>query len=301
VLLADEIDGSTSPETLARVDVVARATPSQKLRLVEALRASGEIVAVTGDGVNDVPAIKAADVGIAMGERGTQSAREVASIVLLDDNFRTIADAVSEGRQLFVNLQMAFIYLLLVHIPLVVSAAFVPLMDNPILYLPVHIVIVELFIHPTALLAFQQSAPAGVLQAIPRNGPSHFFSRHTWLVVAGGGLFLALVLVVGFELAFEASGQLEQARSLVLAMLVMWSAAMTLGLTRTQHGIGLVVSLVSIVVVVGLIQVPAVAALLHLAPLSVVDWAIVAATGGPALGVAAMARRSLYANTAPFA
>ena len=301
VLLADELDGTSSAMALSRVDVVARATPSQKLRLVEALQAAGETVAVTGDGVNDVPAIKAADVGIAMGERGTQSAREVASIVLLDDNFRTIADAVAEGRQLFVNLQMAFIYLLLVHIPLVTSAAFVPLMDNPILYLPVHIVIVELFIHPTALLAFQQAASSGALQAIPRDEPSHFFTQQTWLVVGGGGLFLALVLIVGFEFSFQRNGQIEQARALVLAMLVVWSTAMTLGLTRTQRGVGLVVPLVSLLVVVVLIQMPPAAALLHLSPLTVMDWALVLVTGALSLGVATLARQSLFAKAAPLA
>lgn len=301
VLMADEIEGSDQALLLARVDVVARATPMQKLRLVEGLRAAGEVVAVTGDGVNDVPAIKAADVGIAMGERGTQSAREVAAIVLLDDNFRTIADAVSEGRQLFVNLQMAFIYLLLVHIPLVVSAAFVPLMDNPILYLPVHIVIVELFIHPTALLAFQQAASPGALQAIPRDGPSHFFTRQTWLVVGGGGLFLALLLIVGFELAFQYHGQIEEARALVLAMLVVWNAAMTLGLTGTQRGMGLVVPLVSLAVVAALIQLPVFAGLLHLAPLSITEWIIVTTSGALSFGVATMARQSLFAKAAPLA
>jgi len=301
VLLADDIDATSSTEALSRVDVVARATPSQKLRLVEALRAAGETVAVTGDGVNDVPAIKAADVGIAMGERGTQSAREVASIVLLDDNFRTIADAVAEGRQLFVNLQMAFIYLLLVHIPLVTSAAFVPLMDNPILYLPVHIVIMELCIHPTALLGFQQAAASGVLQAIPRDGPSHFFARPTWLIVGTGGLLLSFVLLAAFEHSFSRSGDIAEARALVLAMLAFWSAAMTLGLNRARSGIGVLVPLVSFLIVVVLIEVPAVAVLLHLAPLPGMDWALVLLTGALSLGVAILARQSLFAKAAPLA
>ena len=104
----DQLLATGDGERLRSVDVVARAVPAQKLTLVKALQAEGEIVAVTGDGVNDVPALQAADIGIAMGERGTRSAREVASIVLLDDNFRTIVNAISEGGQLYRNLRLSF-------------------------------------------------------------------------------------------------------------------------------------------------------------------------------------------------
>src|SRR5450759_2961004 len=107
--------------------------------LVQALQQAGEIVAVTGEGDNDVPALQAADVGIAMGERGTRSTRE-ASIVLLDDNFGTIVQAIGEGRQLFRYLQLSFQYVLLLHIPLVITAAVIPLVGYPILYLPLHII-----------------------------------------------------------------------------------------------------------------------------------------------------------------
>ena len=105
------------------VDVVARAMPANKLALVRRFQAAGHVVAVTGDGVNDVPALQAADIGIAMGERGTRSAREAAAVVLLDDNFRSIVGAIAEGRQLFRNLQRSFAYLLMLHLPLVVTAA----------------------------------------------------------------------------------------------------------------------------------------------------------------------------------
>ncbi len=299
VMLADAIDEGITPSALQQVDVVARATPSQKFRLVEALRAAGEIVAVTGDGVNDVPAIKAADVGIAMGERGTQSAREVASIVLLDDNFRTIADAVAEGRQLFVNLQMAFIYLLLVHIPLVLSAAFVPLMDNPILYLPVHIVILELFIHPTALLAFQIPAGAGALRPIPRDGPSHFFMLRTWVRVVGCGILLAVILVASFEWVAAQGGTEGHARSLVLAMLAAWSASIALALNRSTRGIGAIVPVVSALVVAGLVQLPFLSGFVHLEALHGADWLAIGATSVIAVLLTGFVRASLYARLTP--
>ncbi|MBK7842707.1 MAG: cation-transporting P-type ATPase [Bdellovibrionales bacterium] len=149
-----------NPKFLKGIDVVARCTPMQKFRIVMALKFAGEMVAVTGDGVNDVPALKAADIGIAMGERGTRSAKEVSSIILSDDNFSTIVNAIREGRQLFRNLAMSFEYLLLIHIPLVLGAAIVPLIGYPLVYLPVHIVWLELVIHPTALFAFQAVASA---------------------------------------------------------------------------------------------------------------------------------------------
>ena len=185
------------------MDVIARAKPAQKLMLVKSLQAGGEIVAVTGDGVNDVPALQAADVGVAMGERGTRSAREVAAIVLLDDNFRTIVGAIREGRQLFQNLRSSFQYLLMIHIPFVVTATLIPLAGYPLLYLPVHIVLLEIMIHPTAMLAFQEPADRVLARRTHIAGRAQFFGFGEWVVIVLTGIVISAMVMAGYLRSLE--------------------------------------------------------------------------------------------------
>jgi Ca2+-transporting ATPase len=271
-------------EGLRGIDAVARAVPAQKLDIVRALQRAGEIVAVTGDGVNDVPALQGADVGIAMGERGTRSAREAASIVLLDDNFRTITRAIAEGRQLFRNLQLSFAYLLMVHIPLVLTAALIPFAGFPLLYLPSHIVWLELIIHPTAILAFQQAAPADVLTAADRSASARFFDGRDWLLIGAVGTLITLALSAGYAWGLGPEQTVERARAMALAVLVVASAAVSLGLS---HGRGLAAASLAVTAILSaivLIQVPPTARLLHLSPLHAEDW-IAAAVSGVAAGL----------------
>ena len=259
--------------TLREVDVIARATPPQKLTLVRALRGTGDIVAVTGDGVNDVPALQAADIGIAMGERGTRSAREIAAIVLLDDNFRTIVGAIAEGRQLFRNLQLSFAYLLIFHIPFVVSALAVPLLGYPLLYLPVHIVWVELILHPTALLVFQE-LPVGGLAPARRDRVTAFFSRGEWaLIIVVGGL-ITCVVIGGYVWNVEARGSAEHGRAMAIATLALASAALAATFSRLRTGMARLITALTLASTVLIIQTPVLAVALHLEPLHMKDWGI---------------------------
>jgi Ca2+-transporting ATPase len=273
-------------ETCNGFDVVARAMPSQKLDLVRFLRAQGEIVAVTGDGVNDVPALQGADIGIAMGERGTRTARDVASIVLLDDNFRTIVRAISEGRQLFRNLKLSFAYLLLVHMPLVATAALIPFAGFPLLYLPIHVVWLELIIHPTALLVFQDLPPSGRLEPVERSAKLRFFDWREWTLIVFIGLLVSALIVMGYIRSLGGNHDVEHARSMALVALIVASATMTAGLTRLRSKASIVAVFATVGSALVLVQVPQFAALLHLSSLHFDDW-LIAALGGGTVGALA--------------
>ncbi|MCM5569215.1 cation-transporting P-type ATPase [Burkholderiaceae bacterium FT117] len=276
--------GDTSP--LRDADVIARAVPAQKLDLVRAFRDGGEIVAVTGDGVNDVPALQAADIGIAMGERGTRSAREVAAIVLLDDNFRSIVRAIAEGRQLFTNLQLSFQYLLMIHLPLVLTAALIPLAGFPVLYLPIHVVWLELIIHPTALLVFQE-LPAGTrLRPLKRTARLRFFGGAEWAAIVSVSALLTVAVGFSFLRGLEHGYDVDHARAIALAALTSASASITAGLTqlRTRPARAMVAATLALSFL--LVQTPWLASLLNLKPLDPDDWAL-ALGGGAAAGILA--------------
>ena len=276
VTLAPEDDAGAVLRQHGGVHVVARATPQQKLGLVQALQAQGELVAVTGDGVNDVPALRLADVGVAMGERGTRSAREVAPVVLLDDNFRTIVDAVAEGRQLFQNLRLAFAYLLLVHLPLVIGAAAIPLMGLPLLFLPVHIVWLELVIHPTAMLAFQNLPAVGPLAPVQRLERARFFSADAWVFIGLAGGIVSVAVIWSYLHALGADRDVEHARAMALSVLLAASAGTTAGLTRLREVAARWLVAATLASVGTLVQIPWLSRMLHLRPLHATDWALVA-------------------------
>lgn len=281
------------PQDLREIDVIARALPAQKVDVVRALQAAGEIVAVTGDGVNDVPALQIADIGLAMGERGTRSAREVSAIVLLDENFRTIIRAIVEGRQLFRNLKLSFAYLIMLHIPLVVTAALVPLAGFPLLYLPIHIVWLELILHPTALLAFQDLPAGAALVREPGRREARFFNRREWgvMLVAGGGN--AVLILLGYIWILDSGATVEHARALVMALLALVSVSLLTVLSGLRSAAARWIAVLTLLPSLVMIQLPGLAEYLHVQPLHAVDWAVV---GGCALLVAAVAMLGRFRN-----
>lgn len=295
--LEEALSGMTEDE-LRQLSVIARATPAQKVLVVQALQRSGRIVAATGDGVNDAPALRAADIGIAMGLRGTRSAREVSQIVLMDDNFGTIVAAIAEGRQLFQNLRMSFAFLLMVHIPLVATAAIIPLLGFPLLYLPIHIVWLELLIHPAAILGFQKPADGTLAGRRPSAGS--FFTGFEWLTIMLTGAGIAVAILAVFVVAVDGGEHPEHARAMALVTLVVSLAILLLALSRGAIPAARLVALCAFASALAFTQVDALAALLHSHPLPTRDWLVAVIAGLiPALGAMLMHRRLGHEASGP--
>src|SRR5512137_247196 len=216
-------------ERVRHVEVFARMVPEQKLRLVQALRAGGEVVAMTGDGVNDAPALKAADIGVAMGGRGTDVAREAAGLVVTDDDFTSIVEAVRLGRRIYENLRRAMGYVLAVHVPIAGLSLLPLLLGWPMVLFPVHIVFLELIIDPASSLAFEAEPPdPGLMRRPPRPVGAPLFDRPLVIVslLQGAGLLAASMAVLQRALA---AGETEgTARALAFVALVAGNVALIL-------------------------------------------------------------------------
>jgi Ca2+-transporting ATPase len=232
VLSGDELaalDDAALHSRLAVTHVLCRVRPEHKLRVVQAFRAAGEVVAMTGDGVNDAPALKAAHIGVAMGARGTDVAREAASLVLLDDAFGSIVTAIRDGRRVFANLRRAVVFLVAVHVPIVGLSMLPVALGWPMLLMPVHILFLQLVIDPTCSVVFEaEPLDADTMRQPPRQRDARLFDaalvrRGLW---QGLGLLALLLAVCGGLLQSGASA--DSARAITFMVLVLSSLALIL-------------------------------------------------------------------------
>jgi Ca2+-transporting ATPase len=224
VLTGPELDKMSDQELLQRirdVNIFSRVVPEQKLRLVNALKAIGQVVAMTGDGVNDAPALKSADIGIAMGGRGTDVAREAASLVLLDDDFSSIVGAVRQGRRIFDNIRKAMTYILAVHVPIAGLSLMPVLMGWPLILLPIHVVFLELIIDPACSIVFEaEPEEANVMLRPPRDPHLPIFSKRIVILsLLQGTSVLAMLLGVFCISMYMGRGEIE-ARALTFTTLI---------------------------------------------------------------------------------
>lgn len=222
-------------QRIRNVNIFSRMVPAQKLRIVKALKLNNEVVAMTGDGVNDAPALKAAHIGVAMGERGTDVAREAASLVLLDDDFNSIVTAVRMGRRIYDNLKKAMMFVLSVHIPIAGLSLIPVVMNWPLILSPVHIVFLELIIDPSCTLIFEADKEEGdVMKRPPRSIHAKLFDGQTLLnCFFQGSLTLVVTIAVYLFVLHDHSD--EAARALAFLTLVVCNLGIILSNRSLSH------------------------------------------------------------------
>ena len=272
VLTGDDLARLDDAALAARVrttNVFARIMPEQKLRIVDALKANGEVVAMTGDGVNDAPALKSAHIGIAMGGRGTDVAREAASIVLLDDDFGSIVRTVRLGRRIYDNLRKAMAYIVAVHVPIAGLALLPLLLGLPLILTPIHIAFLEMVIDPACSVVFEaEPEEADLMRRPPRRAESQIVpaSMVAWSLLQGALSLGALIAVFVAGLARQMPA--AELRALVFVSLVLinvslilvnrsFSTSLLVALVRPNRSLWVLVSVVIAVLAVVLTWPPA--------------------------------------------
>lgn len=265
----DGLDDAALRDAVRTTSVFARIMPEQKLRLVQALKADGEVVAMTGDGVNDAPALRAAHIGVAMGGRGTDVAREASAIVLLDDEFGSIVRTIRLGRRIYDNLRKASAYIVAVHIPIAGLALLPLLFGLPFMLSPVHIAFLEMVIDPVCSIAFEaETEERDLMQRPPRAADSRLLSRPMMVFsLLQGGLALAALAIV-LWVGIVRDMPTDELRALMFTSLVLinvglivvnrsFSSSLSVALRRPNLFLWFLLSLVATVLTVALSWPPA--------------------------------------------
>ena len=286
----EKLSDEALSQQIADVSVFARIMPTQKLRIVEALKADGQVVAMTGDGVNDAPSLKAAHIGIAMGGRGTDVAREASSIVLLDDDFSSMVRAIALGRRIYDNLRKAMGFIFAVHVP-IAGMAVIPLLAGfPLLLGPVHIAFLEMIIDPVCSIVFEaEPEEDNTMKRPPRNPEEPLFSKKMILWGVMQGVVVLILVSAIFTIAFTSGLPENEVRALSFFSLVAsfiglifvnrsFDASVIKALKRKNLVLVYVISAVSLILGLTL-TVPFMADLFRFGPLHLHDLAIVLGSG----------------------
>jgi Ca2+-transporting ATPase len=308
------LDDAALAGAVRRVNVFARVRPEQKLRLVQAYRAAGEVVAMTGDGVNDAPALKAAHIGIAMGKRGTDVAREAAHLVLLEDDFDSIVQTVRLGRRIYANIRNAMRYIISVHVP-IAGMSFLPLaLGGPLFLFPVHVVFLEFVIDPACTLVYEvEDTDRDAMRRPPRDPRESLFNLHMLAISVILGVTMLAAVFAAYAWAWYLGRSGGETRAMAFAAIVFANLAL-LFVTRSRERSVLAtlrernpalwwISLGALSALLASIYWPPAAQIFRFEPVAAADLALAAAGG--ALGVAwyelrkhlpsfAYARRSIH-------
>ncbi len=284
------LDDAALAQVVHRVNVYARVRPEQKLRLVNAFKAAGEVVAMTGDGVNDAPALKAAHIGVAMGRRGTDVAREAASLVLIDDDFGDLVTTVRLGRRIYANIRNAMSYIISVHVPIAGMSMLPLLFGWPLLLYPVHVAFLEFVIDPACSIVFEaEEEDAQAMERPPRSPTEPLFSLGMLVESLGVGISMLLAVALAYAWA-DASGRDEgEVRALGFAAIVLGNLFLILAYRRSERLPGLLHArptraLLSVLggalaALALVIYVPVVAGIFRFAPLAAGDVLVAAVAG----------------------